>query len=150
MMPGNPVLGSTVLRVPAAQSPNYVAGESGWFLGQDGFAQFCDVEITGTDGNGNSVVITGNTLIFTNAAGQNMEFQIDTGALTIVSTSESTPEIVFENEVTFAGGISVGGDAWSQAAVPAAYPAVGSPSNAGLATYCNQIVQALQAAGLMA
>jgi hypothetical protein len=52
--------------------------------------------------------------------------------------------------VTDTGTLAVNGTEWSQAAVPAAYPAVGSPSNAGLATYCNQICQALMAAGLMA
>jgi hypothetical protein len=51
--------------------------------------------------------------------------------------------------LTATNTLEVDGTNWSQAAQPAAYPAVGSPSNAGLATYCNQIVQALQAAGLM-
>jgi hypothetical protein len=56
--------------------------------------------------------------------------------------------------VTVAGEVAtntltVDGNVWSQQPVPAAYPAVGSPSNAGLGTYCNQIVEALIAAGIM-
>jgi hypothetical protein len=45
--------------------------------------------------------------------------------------------------------LEVDGNAWSQQPVPAAYPAVGSPSNEGLGIFCNQIVEALVAAGIM-
>lgn len=45
MMPGNPAFGSTVLRIPAEQSPNFVTGTSGWKISQDGSAEFNDVTI---------------------------------------------------------------------------------------------------------
>jgi hypothetical protein len=41
--PGKPAIGYTVLRVPAIQSPNFVAGTSGWAIFQDGTAEFNDV-----------------------------------------------------------------------------------------------------------
>lgn len=47
MMPGNPAFGGTVLRIPAEQSPNFVTGVSGWYIGQDGSAQFNNIIIRG-------------------------------------------------------------------------------------------------------
>lgn len=41
MSPGNQAItGGTVLRIPAVQSPNYVAGVSGWIVRSDGSAEF--------------------------------------------------------------------------------------------------------------
>lgn len=41
MSPGNQAItGGTVLRVPAIQSPDYVAGTSGWIIRSDGSAEF--------------------------------------------------------------------------------------------------------------
>lgn len=40
MMPQNPIVGGTVLRIPAIQSPNFVSGVSGWTINADGTAQF--------------------------------------------------------------------------------------------------------------
>jgi len=65
MMPGNPAFGSTVLRLAAEQSPNFKTGVSGWFIGQDGTAEFNDVVVRGTieasqfvgDGNGEEIMI---------------------------------------------------------------------------------------------
>ena len=48
MTPGDPVVGGTVLRRPAMQSPNYVAGVSGWTINADGSAEFNDVTIRGS------------------------------------------------------------------------------------------------------
>lgn len=48
MMPGDPVVGSTVLRRPAIQSPNYVAGSAGWTVNVDGSAEFNNLTIRGT------------------------------------------------------------------------------------------------------
>lgn len=48
MQPGNPAFGSTVLRIPAEQSPNFVTGVSGWFIGQDGHIEANDATIRGT------------------------------------------------------------------------------------------------------
>lgn len=47
-MPGDPVVGSTVLRRPAIQSPNYVATVSGWTINADGSAEFNNLTIRGT------------------------------------------------------------------------------------------------------
>ena len=48
MMPGDPVVGSTILRRPAIQSPNYVAGNTGWTVNVDGSAEFNNLTIRGT------------------------------------------------------------------------------------------------------
>lgn len=47
-MPGNPVIGSTILRRPAIQSPNFVSGSTGWQVNQDGSAEFNNLNIRGT------------------------------------------------------------------------------------------------------
>ena len=47
MMPGDPVVGSTILRRPAIQSPNYVTGSSGWAINADGSAEFSNVTVRG-------------------------------------------------------------------------------------------------------
>lgn len=52
MMPLNPAIGGTILRRAAEQSPNYVAGSAGWYIGADGSAEFNDLTVRGTfDGN---------------------------------------------------------------------------------------------------
>lgn len=56
MMPGNPVIGSTILRRPAIQSPNYAAGSAGWTVNADGSAEFNNLTIRGTF-NGTDFVI---------------------------------------------------------------------------------------------
>ena len=48
MTPQDPVVGSTVLRRPAIQSPNYVAGTAGWTINSDGSAEFNNLTIRGT------------------------------------------------------------------------------------------------------
>jgi len=58
--PGNPIVGGTVLRLPAVQSPNFSTGVSGWSINQDGTAEFNGLIIHGTIvlGTGtNSVII---------------------------------------------------------------------------------------------
>lgn len=47
-MPGDPVVGSTVLRRPAIQSPNYSAGSAGWTINSDGSAEFNNLTLRGT------------------------------------------------------------------------------------------------------
>lgn len=61
MQPGNPIVGGTVLRIPAIQSPDYVTGVSGWAVFQDGHAEFNDITVRGTVVIGNG---TTNTIIF--------------------------------------------------------------------------------------
>ena len=48
MQPGNPVVGGTVLRRPAIQSPNFVTTVSGWTINADGSAEFNNLTIRGT------------------------------------------------------------------------------------------------------
>ena len=48
LKPENPVVGGTVLRRAAVQSPNYVPGTSGWTINQDGSAEFNNLTIRGT------------------------------------------------------------------------------------------------------
>lgn len=63
MMPGNPVVGGTVLRIPAIQSGNYVAGSAGWSINADGTAQFADATFTDgvitLGGNGELLIYSG-------------------------------------------------------------------------------------------
>lgn len=46
--PTNPIVGGTALRIPAIQSPNYVAGSTGWSINQDGTAEFNGLTIHGS------------------------------------------------------------------------------------------------------
>lgn len=48
MMPNNPIVGSTILRRPAIQSPNFVHGSAGWNLGADGSFEAENATIRGT------------------------------------------------------------------------------------------------------
>jgi hypothetical protein len=59
LKPENPVVGGTVLRRAAIQSPNYVPGTSGWAVFQDGSAEFNNVTLRGEliVGTGPQVVI---------------------------------------------------------------------------------------------
>lgn len=43
----DPIVGGTVLRIPAIQSPNYVPGVSGWIISIDGSAEFNNLTIRG-------------------------------------------------------------------------------------------------------
>jgi hypothetical protein len=55
-----PIVGGTILRIPAIMSPNYVAGVSGWAIFQTGDAEFNDIELHGNviiDNNVNGVFI---------------------------------------------------------------------------------------------
>lgn len=47
MMPQDPVVGSTILRRPAIQSPDYVTGADGWTINADGSAEFNNLTIRG-------------------------------------------------------------------------------------------------------
>lgn len=59
MQPENPIVGGTTLRIPAIQSPDYVAGTSGWTVNIDGTAEFNNVTVRGVliaqGSNGSSV-----------------------------------------------------------------------------------------------
>ena len=43
----NPLVGGTALRLPAIQSPNYVAGSTGWIIKIDGSAEFNNLTVRG-------------------------------------------------------------------------------------------------------
>ena len=63
MQPGNPVVGGTVLRRAAIQSPDFVAGSAGWAINADGTAQFNSVTFFGPAGL--AVQITANGIQLT-------------------------------------------------------------------------------------
>lgn len=48
MMPADPVVGGTVLRRAAIQSPNFETGVQGWTINADGSAEFNNLAIRGT------------------------------------------------------------------------------------------------------
>ena len=53
LKPENPVVGGTVLRRAAIQSPGFIHNVSGWTINQDGSAEFNNLQIRGTfSGNG--------------------------------------------------------------------------------------------------
>jgi hypothetical protein len=52
------IVGGTVLRIPAIQSPNYVAGVSGWIIEIDGSAEFNNLTIRGQFVGTNFVINT--------------------------------------------------------------------------------------------
>ena len=45
---GNPIVGGTVLRIPAIESPGFVSGSTGWIIKSDGSAEFNNVVIRGS------------------------------------------------------------------------------------------------------
>lgn len=51
MTPENPIVGSITLRRPAIQSPDFVAGVSGWSINADGSAQFNNVILSSAGSN---------------------------------------------------------------------------------------------------
>ena len=65
MIPENPVVGGTVLRRAAIQSPNFVTGSAGWTINQDGSAEFNNLVIR------NGQIVSGTALYYsgTPAAG---------------------------------------------------------------------------------
>jgi len=58
LKPENPVVGGTVLRRAAIQSPNFVTGSAGWSINQDGSAEFNNVTIR------NGQVVSGTALYY--------------------------------------------------------------------------------------
>jgi hypothetical protein len=64
LTPGNPVVGGTVLRRQAIQSPNYVLGLTGWAIRQDGTAQFTGIVLIGGTFTGTNFVINSSGAFF--------------------------------------------------------------------------------------
>lgn len=66
MQPGSDqIVGGTILRIPAIQSPNFVAGSSGWIIRQDGTVEFSAGIFRGSLQSG---TIPGQHVIFNNPA----------------------------------------------------------------------------------
>lgn len=102
MSPGNQAItGGTVLRVPAIQSPNYVAGVSGWIVRQDGSAEFNTGTFRGSIEVGS---LTGqhfwvnnpntNDVIDVYNSANKLVFSIDSTGRLVAVSSVSTAEIV--------------------------------------------------------
>ena len=83
MQPGNPVVGGTVLRRPAIQSPNFVTTVSGWTINADGSAEFNNLTIRGTFSGTDYVLSAAGLFLYsgTPAAG-NLIFSIAPAATT--------------------------------------------------------------------
>jgi hypothetical protein len=80
MQPGDPVVGGTVLRRVAIQSPNFVHLVSGWSINQDGTAEFHGLVVVGG-------VIVGPII-------QGGQFQLTDGAGTVVGTLDGDSGLV--------------------------------------------------------
>src|SRR5688572_12485030 len=63
------ILAGVKLIREAIQSPNYVAGTSGWSINRDGTAEFGDMTIRSSDGSGSTVVIQNGMAEFAAANG---------------------------------------------------------------------------------
>jgi hypothetical protein len=62
------VVGGITLIRPAIQSPNYVAGTSGWSINVDGSAEFTDLLVRSSDGSGSNISLANGKITITNAA----------------------------------------------------------------------------------
>lgn len=60
----DPIVGGTVLRIPAIQSPNFVSGSSGWQIAIDGSAEFNNLTIRGTFNGTNFVINTSGAFFY--------------------------------------------------------------------------------------
>lgn len=59
MIPGDPLVGSTVLRRPAIQSPNFsIPDQTGWAIFANGNAYFFNITATGSV-TSNTVIVSG-------------------------------------------------------------------------------------------
>jgi hypothetical protein len=109
LQPGSDaIVGGTVLRIPAIQSPNYVPGVSGWIIRQDGSAEFTagtfrgSIEVGSLTGQHFIVnnTTTGDVIDVYNSANK-LIFSIDsTGRLVSVS-SAGTAEVVINGGTVF-------------------------------------------------
>jgi hypothetical protein len=80
VQPGNPVVGGTVLRIPAIQSPNYVPGVSGWIIKIDGSAEFNNLTIRGTF-SGTDFIINTAGIFFYNGTPANGNLVLSVSAM---------------------------------------------------------------------
>jgi hypothetical protein len=92
-MPGDPVVGSTVLRRPAIQSPNFVTTVSGWTINADGSAEFNDLTIRGTF-NGTDFIVNASGAFFYNGvpAAGNLATSIVPGVSTVTDPFGNTAQ----------------------------------------------------------
>lgn len=97
MQPDNPIVGGTDLRIPAIQSPNYVAGTSGWIVMADGSAEFNNVTVRGTFITGTvpgaHVTITGGQILVFDSS-NNLVGQIDATGIQAIGTNGSKIALV--------------------------------------------------------
>ena len=92
MQPNNPIVGGITLRIPAIQSPDYVAGVSGWSIFIDGTAEFNNVTIRGTFITGTvpgaHVTITGGQILIFDS-GNNLVGQLDSTGIEAIGSNGS-------------------------------------------------------------
>ncbi len=91
-MPGNPVVGGTVLRRAAIQSPDYVQGSAGWTINADGSAEFNDLVIRGTFDGTDFILSAAGFFVYsgTPAAG-NLIFSVTPAATTADAFGNAVP-----------------------------------------------------------
>ena len=109
----NPVVGGTTLIRPAIQSPNYVAGTSGWSINQDGSAEFNGVTIRGTLQSSNYVLNTSGWQLNNNGTAF-FNGTLTMGGSGIIRTSPNSPRIEIgpgasggTNAITFLDGSGI-------------------------------------------
>jgi hypothetical protein len=103
VQPGNPIVGGTVLRIPAIQSPNYVAGVSGWIINKDGTVEFNNGVFRGTVTAGSFV----GTDFIINSAGVFLYSGTPATGNLIISIASASGTDAFGN--FFPAGINVSG-----------------------------------------
>lgn len=105
MASGGEIVGGTILRLPAIQSPNYVAGTTGWKISQDGSAEFTDVTII-VGATGQLTVTDGTDSIVLDPAGG--AFSIPTEFLTRGTASTVWINSPADNMIEVSSGTAAG------------------------------------------
>jgi hypothetical protein len=95
--------GGVVLIRPALQSPDYVAGVSGWAVKIDGTAEFSDLVIRSSDGSNSTVAIANGEIVISNGSGDVLT-EIDSNGYRLYTPSGSLVA-----EITLDAGETLGG-----------------------------------------
>ena len=95
--------GGVVLIRPALQSPDYVAGVSGWAVKIDGTAEFSDLVIRSSDGSNSTVTIANGEIVISNGSGDVLT-EIDSNGYRLYTPSGSLVA-----EITLDAGETLGG-----------------------------------------
>lgn len=130
MMPGDPVVGSTILRRPAIQSPNFVTTVSGWTINADGSAEFNNLLIRGTF-NGTDFVVNSSGAFFysgTPAAGNLISSVTNSAGTDSFGNNYLTGPATYDNSTGIATALNAGFVAFYSGSLSGGWSALSSVS----------------------